>query len=197
MREVEAYRLFANTPGIIHAVDHAVATERGGGGGIGTGADDGSSKTVYILLPYYRRGNLQDMINANLVSGSRFPERQIMMLFLDVCKAVREMHHYKGPGREVQRMEMGDEVEESGRKGKKGKGKAGSKGGRAATVAAADEEDEGEQQRPLMDGEDRIGGGGKGGRSYVHRDIKPGMSLRCSRLLQTVTVANVVLLTSN
>ncbi|EEY18649.1 serine/threonine-protein kinase [Verticillium alfalfae VaMs.102] len=67
MREVDAYRLFGRTPGIIHAVDHAVASERGGGG------DDPGAKTVYVLLPYYKRGNLQDLINANAPGGGGPP----------------------------------------------------------------------------------------------------------------------------
>src|SRR5690606_15977586 len=62
MREVESYRLFAHVPQIIRMVDYSVTTDRGGG-------DDGS-KTVYVLLPYYKRGNLQDVINANVVNNS-------------------------------------------------------------------------------------------------------------------------------
>ncbi|PHH69003.1 hypothetical protein CDD80_7084 [Ophiocordyceps camponoti-rufipedis] len=72
-REVEAYRLFAHVPTIISAVDDAVATERGG---------DDATRTVYVLLPYYRRGNLQDLINANLVNRAAFPEGDLMGLFL-------------------------------------------------------------------------------------------------------------------
>lgn len=52
MREVEAYKTFAHVPGIIHAVDYSVAQDR----------SDADAKTVYVLLPYYRRGNLQDII---------------------------------------------------------------------------------------------------------------------------------------
>ena len=65
LKEVEAYSLFTPHPNIIHAIDHSVETERGG---------DTGNKTVYILLPYYRRGNLQDAINANLVNHAHFPE---------------------------------------------------------------------------------------------------------------------------
>ncbi|EAQ92748.1 hypothetical protein CHGG_00983 [Chaetomium globosum CBS 148.51] len=75
MKEVEAYKLFAHSAGVIHSVDYAIATERGGGE---------QTKTVYVLLPYYRRGNLQDMINANLVNHARFPEKRLMLLFLGV-----------------------------------------------------------------------------------------------------------------
>ncbi|KFA61460.1 hypothetical protein S40285_03432 [Stachybotrys chlorohalonatus IBT 40285] len=153
MREVDAYRLFAHIPTIISAVDHAVATERGGGGA------DESNKTVYVLLPYYRRGNLQDMINANLVNHTTFPERRLMMLFLGVCKALRAMHEYRPP---VERMEMGREDENPG-------------AGRGARTRRADVEDQGEQERPLMESENYVSEGGKI-QSYAHRDIKPGKS---------------------
>ncbi|KZL73560.1 serine/threonine protein kinase [Colletotrichum tofieldiae] len=177
MKEVDAYRLFARSPGIIHSVDHAIATERGGEPG---------SKTVYVLLPYYRRGNLQDLINANLVNHTAFPERRLMLLFLGVCKALREMHHYTGgggggggggqPGVGMERMEMGNGDEEDQGNGPKRKksGKKNKGGKRVASMAAAagaDDEDENEQQRPLMEGETPGSGDVK---SYAHRDIKPG-----------------------
>ncbi|KHN96300.1 Protein kinase-like domain protein [Metarhizium album ARSEF 1941] len=162
MREVDAYRLFAHVPGVISAVDHAVATERGA---------DEATKTVYVLLPYYRRGNLQDMINANLVNGGSFPERHLMTLFLGVCRAVRSMHEYRPPPAE--RMEMGDEDEGEGDAAAAGRRRrAGSKlGGRSRRSEADDEED---QERPLMGAEDRVSGGGGATRSYAHRDVKPG-----------------------
>ncbi|PNY28428.1 Serine/threonine-protein kinase ppk13 [Tolypocladium capitatum] len=157
-REVDAYRLFAHVPTIISAVDHAVATERGA---------DEATKTVYILLPYYRRGNLQDMINANIVNRGRFPERHLMMLFLGVCKALRAMHEYKpGP---AERMEMGNEEDQqmdggpSSRSGRQ----MGTRGKRT------EEQEEPEQERPLMESENQVSGSGKP-QSYAHRDIKPG-----------------------
>jgi serine/threonine kinase 16 len=159
MKEVEAYKLFAHSPGIIHSVDYAIATERGGGE---------ESKTVYVLLPYYRRGNLQDMINANLVNHTAFPEKRLMQLFLGVCRALRDMHHYRGPGAGAgagagpERMEMRvDGVDENVRHAK---GRPG-----------ADEDDETEQQRPLMTEDERLPPAAPGTvRSYAHRDIKPG-----------------------
>jgi serine/threonine kinase 16 len=151
MREVDAYRLFAHVPSIISAFDHSVATERGG---------DEASKTVYILLPYYRRGNLQDMINANLVNHAQFPERHLMTLFLGVCRALRAMHKYKTP---VERMEMGDEASQNNSKG-------------GTSSKRTELEEEGEQERPLMEAENSVRNSGPGGKtqSYAHRDIKPG-----------------------
>ena len=91
LKEVEAYSLFSPDPHIIHSIDYSVASDK----------SDPSAKTVYILLPYYRRGNLQDMINANLVNHTQFPEKRLMQLFLGVCKALKTMHQYRvrgGPG---------------------------------------------------------------------------------------------------
>ncbi|KAK4078731.1 uncharacterized protein Triagg1_3062 [Trichoderma aggressivum f. europaeum] len=167
MREVDAYRLFDHVPTIISAYDHCVATDRGGGSG------DDASKTVYVLLPYYRRGNLQDMINANLVNHNRFPERQLMMLFLGVCKALRAMHEYQPAPAE--RMQMGREEDHD--EAAEGGSGSGSRGGRKLGTSGkrTEEEEQGEHERPLMDSENRIEGeaGGKI-KSYAHRDIKPG-----------------------
>ena len=51
------------------------------------------SKTVYILLPYFKRGNLQDIINANIVNQSQLPERDILRLFRGVCIGLQQLHH--------------------------------------------------------------------------------------------------------
>ncbi|KAJ4209007.1 Serine/threonine-protein kinase env7 [Fusarium falciforme] len=150
MREVDAYRLFSHVPTIISAVDHSVATERGA---------DETTKTVYVLLPYYKRGNLQDMINANLVNHDRFPERRLMLLFLGVCKALRAMHDYRPA---VERMDMGheeDQLHRNERNNTRGK--------------RTEEEEEGEQERGLLEDENQVSGG-RSIQHYAHRDIKPG-----------------------
>jgi len=165
MKEVEAYKLFRNSSHIIHSIDHSVASERGGGA-------DPHSKTVYVLLPYYRRGNLQDMINANLVNHTHFPEKRLMQLFLGVCRGLKDMHQYSGGRPVVERMEM--PVNGGAEAAKRSSGKR-----RADAAAGADEDDETEQQRPLMDEEeDGVHTAGGGVRSYAHRDIKPGLSAR-------------------
>ncbi|KAK8144294.1 hypothetical protein G3M48_006036 [Beauveria asiatica] len=162
MREVEAYRLFQHVPSIISAIDHAVATERGGAD------DEAANKTVYVLLPYYRRGNLQDMINANLVNHARFPERHLMALFLGVCRALRAMHNHHAPPAE--RMEMGHEADND--PGPSSSSRRSRRGARSSTKRT-EEDEETEQERPLMEAENQIGQGGKI-KSYAHRDIKPG-----------------------
>lgn len=164
MREVDAYRLFDHVPTIIPAYDHSVATDRGG--------DGDASKTVYVLLPYYRRGNLQDMINANLVNHGRFPERHLMMLFLGVCKALRAMHEYQPAPTE--RMEMGRE-EDHHTGGAASEPSAGAGGRKMGTRGKRTEQDEeGEQERPLMETSNYVGEGRGKITSYAHRDIKPG-----------------------
>ncbi|OAA39280.1 Protein kinase-like domain protein [Beauveria brongniartii RCEF 3172] len=170
MREVEAYRLFQHVPNIISAIDHAVATERGGA----AAADEAANKTVYVLLPYYRRGNLQDMINANLVNHARFPERHLMALFLGVCRALRAMHDHHAPPAE--RMEMGHEADnDPGPSSSSSSRRRSRRGGARSSTKRTEEDEETEQERPLMEAENQIGQGGKI-KSYAHRDIKPGSS---------------------
>ncbi|KAK1830041.1 kinase-like domain-containing protein [Podospora conica] len=158
MKEVEAYKLFRHSPHIIHSVDHSVATDRG--------SDD--SKTVYVLLPYYRRGNLQDLINANLVNHTRFPEKRLMLLFLGVCRGMKDMHQYRPRPERMDAAPPSTTAPTTADPKSKGKR-------RADAAPGADESHESEQQRPLMDGEDDSGRVPTGTTiSYAHRDIKPG-----------------------
>ncbi|KAF1986227.1 Pkinase-domain-containing protein [Aulographum hederae CBS 113979] len=164
LKEVEAYSLFTPHPNIIRSIDHSVASDK----------SDPGAKTVYILLPYYRRGNLQDMINANLVNHTTFPERRLMVLFLGVCRALKAMHQYRvkgGPGgatslnkarkvREEAAKADADAAEEAGRRRR-----------------SRDRDPEDREQEPLMDDEvtqsqEGIAPGEQ--RAYAHRDIKPG-----------------------
>ncbi|KAJ7476131.1 protein kinase [Mycena latifolia] len=85
MREVEAYRRFKH-PNIIRILDSAVVQD-----------PDGDGKIVYLFLPLYKRGNIQDAINANVVNGTHFPEQEMMRLFKGTCEAIRAMHTYRAP----------------------------------------------------------------------------------------------------
>lgn len=174
LKEVEAYALFEGHPNIIRALEHEVKDERG-------------DKTVYILLPYYRRGNLQDAINANLVNRGRFPERRLMLLFLGVCRALRAMHQYKvgngdGNRREAGRVRREAEGEDRDLERGKGKGKANKgKGKKQSSRVLAESNEDGEEDHvefePLMDGEvlaSQEGVAPGQTRAYAHRDIKPG-----------------------
>jgi serine/threonine kinase 16 len=167
MKEVEAYALFSPHPNIIHSVDYCVSADR----------SDPGAKTVYILLPYYRRGNLQDIINANLVNHTKFPERRLMVLFLGVCKALKAMHNYKVQG--------GPGGANSLNHAKRVRGEAAQADHDAAEEVAQrrgrqkgrEVDADSEQQEPLMDGEVTISQEGMAPgeiRAYAHRDLKPG-----------------------
>ncbi|KAG2201670.1 hypothetical protein INT47_003896 [Mucor saturninus] len=84
MHEVEMYRLFQSEY-IIKILDTSVLTDRDG------------TKTVYVFLPYYKRGNLQDNINANNINKTFFPEKDLLQFFLKVCLALKELHNYHLP----------------------------------------------------------------------------------------------------
>ncbi|CBX95312.1 hypothetical protein IAQ61_004134 [Plenodomus lingam] len=168
LKEVEAYSLFAPHPNIIHSIDYSVENDK----------SDASAKTVYILLPYYRRGNLQDMINANLVNHTKFPERRLMVLFLGVCKALKAMHQYKvkdGPG--------GAQSEGKAKKVRRDAKRADAEAAESMEMRpsrrhhAQDDDDEQEAEGLLEDSavtaaHEGIAPGGS--RAYAHRDIKPG-----------------------
>lgn len=167
LKEVEAYSLFSPHPNIIHAIDHAVETDRGG---------DAGSKTVYILLPYYRRGNLQDAINANLVNRARFPERRLMILFLGVCRALKAMHQYKvgeAPGGKASRRKAKSVRQDAAQADREAQEEVTRANQSRRRSQRGDETD----QEPLMESEvmaaqDGLADGQM--RSYAHRDIKPG-----------------------
>lgn len=180
LREVEAYTLFAGHPNIIHSIDHSVVTDK----------SDASAKTVYVLLPYCQHGNLQDMINANLVNRSKIPQKRLMTLMLGTCKALKAMHQFQPKNtanglnpltaaRRVKAEAATADTEAAQVAGKgKGKGKAKANG----TESSPDED--GLEHDPLIDREGTWGPDGPSpdgpspGEHYgafAHRDIKPGM----------------------
>ncbi|KAE8146838.1 serine/threonine protein kinase [Aspergillus avenaceus] len=171
LKEVEAYNLFVSQSNIIHSIDHSVSTESGSK--FRSDGGEAGSKTVYILLPYYQRGNLQDAINANLVNHTRFPEKRLMVLMLGVANALRAMHLYRvksgsGPTRKAKAVRGEGQEADSDMAMRMGKPK------RRATQDADDDDSENE---PLMDDEvTRSQEGVQDGdlRPYAHRDIKPG-----------------------
>lgn len=174
---MEAYNLFASERNIIHSVDHSVSTESGSK--FRSDGGEAGSKTVYVLLPYYQRGNLQDAINANLVNHTRFPEKRLMVLILGVAQALRAMHQYRvksgsAPTRKAKAVRReGADADADADAAARGKGK------RRASQHAEDSEHE-----PLMDDEvTQSQEGVEDGnlRPYAHRDIKPGMVMQLPR----------------
>lgn len=171
LKEVEAYNLFATQKNIIHSIDHCVSTE--GGSKFRSDGGDAGSKTVYILLPYYQRGNLQDAINANLVNHTTFPEKKLLELMLGVATAMKAMHQYRvksGAGTTRKAKAVRREGEEADHQMSMRMGKP----NRRVSQKMQDQEAENE---PLMDDEvTRSQEGVEDGeqRPYSHRDIKPG-----------------------
>ncbi|CAG8463581.1 1674_t:CDS:2 [Acaulospora morrowiae] len=84
MKEVEMYKLFQHE-NIIKVIDTCVVQDKDGG------------KIVYIFLPYYKSGNLQDAINNNLVHESHFEEKNMLKVFRGICSAVQILHKYRFP----------------------------------------------------------------------------------------------------
>ncbi|KAI6042574.1 protein kinase [Pisolithus marmoratus] len=82
MREVEAYRRFRH-PNIIRILDSAVVQD-----------PEGEGQIVYLFLPLYKRGNVQDAINSNVINGNHFSEKEMLRIFKGTCEAVRAMHDY-------------------------------------------------------------------------------------------------------
>lgn len=80
LNEIEAYKRF-DSKYIIRAIDSSIAQEKDG------------SKTIYILLPYYKKGNLQDKINANLINGTSYDEPELLNLFHEICLGVKVIHN--------------------------------------------------------------------------------------------------------
>ncbi|CAO1618576.1 unnamed protein product [Sympodiomycopsis kandeliae] len=103
MKEIEAMRRF-KSPYIIRILDSAVIQESAGNysSGFGSVSDDssgggGGGKTVYLFLPFYPLGNIQDAIQRHVNNGTRYTEQEMLELFLGSCKAVQAMHRYRLP----------------------------------------------------------------------------------------------------
>lgn len=88
------------SPYIIRILDSAVVQEAAGDYSSGFDsreADSAGGKTVYLFLPFYPLGNVQDAIHRHVVNGTRYSEAEMLNLFLGTCKAVQAMHAYRLP----------------------------------------------------------------------------------------------------
>ncbi|CAG8628055.1 5051_t:CDS:2, partial [Paraglomus occultum] len=95
MKEVEMYRLFQHE-NIIKVIDTCVVQDKDG------------AKIVYIFLPYYKRGNLQDAIDEHNLNNTRFEETEMLKLFRQICYAVRALHTHQLPAVPISRAEQSD-----------------------------------------------------------------------------------------
>lgn len=85
MREIDNYKLF-NSKSVIRLLESSMVQENDG------------TKTVYIVLPYYPNGNLQDRINNHLINNEHYEEKELIEMFLKICRAVQVMHKYRTSG---------------------------------------------------------------------------------------------------
>ncbi|KAI9483697.1 MAG: protein kinase [Benjaminiella poitrasii] len=141
-KEVDIYQMFSHK-NIIKMIDSSTLTESDG------------SKTIYIVLPYYRRGNLQDAINKNNLNQTHFSEMDMLRIFREICEAVKVLHTYKAQG--------------------------GARVMYEASQVISSEEENRQDQALLSHQQEQPTGGqmaetGKRGESvpWAHRDIKPG-----------------------
>eukprot|EP00126_Sphaerothecum_destruens_P006775 Sdes_comp19520_c0_seq2m11096 len=51
-------------------------------------------KNVYILLPFFRKGSLQNLIEALSASNQRLSESQILAMFKGICLGVEQLHSF-------------------------------------------------------------------------------------------------------
>ncbi|WFD46461.1 non-specific serine/threonine protein kinase [Malassezia furfur] len=97
LAEVDAMNRFRG-PNVIRACDTAVVRDDARASVLGNvpthDEESGQGRVVYILLPYYANGNLQDAINAHVIHATHFDERTLLHLFLGACRGVQTMHHY-------------------------------------------------------------------------------------------------------
>ncbi|TFK49971.1 Pkinase-domain-containing protein [Heliocybe sulcata] len=178
MREVEAYRRFKH-PNIIRILDSAIVQD-----------PEGDGKIVYLFLPLYKRGNLQDAINANLINNSHFSEKDMLRLFKGTCEAVRAMHTYQGPkasinpsqtnlassSRRQQRSPSPERHSDEMLPHPEGDGDEGfSYDGASVPLVTREAQDEGDV---IYDGDQELANGHENGETeltpYAHRDLKPG-----------------------
>lgn len=82
MKEVEACMKLKNTGKVVTCHDSLVVQEEDG------------SKTVYIVMPYYANGTLQDKINENVVSQSHFSEPKLLSYAKGIAEALMAIHGY-------------------------------------------------------------------------------------------------------
>lgn len=89
MRELSAYKEF-NLPYVIRTVDSSVVSE-----------SDGLT-LVYVLLPYYSRGTLQDKLTELVIRGEHLPETEVLRIFIGICKGLQAMHRHKKPAEPIE-----------------------------------------------------------------------------------------------
>ncbi|RCH99633.1 hypothetical protein CU097_015563 [Rhizopus azygosporus] len=57
--------------------------------------EDDGSKMLYMIMPFYKRGSVQDLIDNNRKSGKYLEEEYIFSLFKQVCLGVKALADYR------------------------------------------------------------------------------------------------------
>lgn len=82
LNEVSYYKQF-KSPYIINAIDSSSIQEIDG------------SRSIYILLPYFSNGSLQNLINSTIFdSNLKLSELEILKIFISICRGVLVLHTY-------------------------------------------------------------------------------------------------------
>lgn len=79
LQEINRYKTF-HSPYVIPYLDSQIVQQKNG------------AKVVYILLPYYTQGSLQESINRNLLDGTYVSERECVRVMLDLCMGLSCLH---------------------------------------------------------------------------------------------------------
>ncbi|SMN21547.1 similar to Saccharomyces cerevisiae YPL236C Putative protein of unknown function [Maudiozyma saulgeensis] len=82
LQEIDCYKIFQN-PHIVSCVDSQIIQGKDG------------SKTIYILLPYFKYGSIQETINRNLLDGTYISEQECIRLTIDICTGLICLHDPK------------------------------------------------------------------------------------------------------
>lgn len=54
-----------------------------------------TTSQLYIVLPYYKNGSLQDHLNVRAKTNDYMPEAQVLQVFLGVCEGLKAFHEAK------------------------------------------------------------------------------------------------------
>lgn len=82
--EVRAHEAFAH-PNIMPLIDYAVVST------------EVEMLEYYLLFPLMENGSLRDMINTSISQDVRISEAHILNMFLQICRAVAELHSKSPP----------------------------------------------------------------------------------------------------
>lgn len=85
LNEISYYGQF-KSPYIINVLDSSSIQELDG------------SRSIYILLPYFSNGSLQDLINSTILDENlKLSEYEILRIFSSICRGVLTLHNYHMP----------------------------------------------------------------------------------------------------